>query len=338
MAAEEQIYLEEYGAVSICRAIGMPAELITSEIIFNYVVPSIVQVYCDGELEFTHPAKTGLLSTWFGEQDLKKGCCVPLLEDLRRREPEDNPALLNLQRISAEVFARNLVYGSGPFGPLEFDELCPSVTRIDDYRVYFAGHFGQDEYCEKLARPIRNILAIEPGVHAKHTVDQQLKLYNSDSLFQYHAVTQNEFIGNFLMGYHVLSAKQVFTNYEHELRESMERLMFRPFAGQAEKLTREMIAANRYSYDLVVYASYQQPKLDAMASKEVLANAYQLLRPDGALMLGFPTTSPPGHVSMADLMYMAMAAGFPGHKSRLHIGSSNLSNTNLPGYAFMFKE
>lgn len=331
---EERIFLEEYGIFDICKTVRLPPELITSEILFKYILPSLVEVYSDGQMKFMHPPQKEALQTWFGEQKLNQGCFVPRLEELRRRQP-DHAQLKDLQVAAADLFARNLVHGEGPFGRLEFEDLVPSIMRIDGNRICFGGHFGQDEYSERLERPIRNVLAIEPGIAAKHTIDQQLTLHSTPSVFQYHTNSQNTFIANFLMYYWVLRVSQVCPE---KLKQWMEHQIFRSFEGQFADMTDKMIAANRYSYDLVVYASYQFAKLDATASKEVLANAYRLLRLGGALLLGFPLATPPSHVSMTDLLGMALAAGFPKSGFRMHIGTSNLSNPDLPGYVVIFKQ
>ena len=71
----------------------------------------------------------------------------------------------------------------------------------------------------------------------------------------------------------------------------------------------------------------------------MLADIHFLLRPGGALLMGFaPLHHPPQHAAIDELIRLALRAGFSGRGARLHIGSSNLVNHALPLFTFYGKD
>jgi hypothetical protein len=64
-------------------------------------------------------------------------------------------------------------------GPLPIGGLKPTVPpsgRIDGEEVSFGGNYDQPGYRERLAGPVKYLLAIEPGMRLMHVIDQRAEL------------------------------------------------------------------------------------------------------------------------------------------------------------------
>jgi hypothetical protein len=340
----EKLVFQEEGLVSLCQDFGLPAELITNHVLVNFVFPSFVDAYSEDDLRLSHPVpKDPRLSLWFGERDVRDGQFACRLEDLRRREPH-HAVLAKLQRAFALFMARCAIAGGGPFTPSNLAQDRPPIARIENSEVVFAGNYGQDAYRESLNATIRNVLAIEPGVRGVHAIDDQLKLRGHDDLFRYYAISQHRLMSDFLTFYFVLRARALTGSdalaqawAQYSLNVSKE--------GDPAVVTQMVVDANRQlgrkhaDLDLALYTGYVSPKLTPKVTQTMMENILWLLRPGGALLIGFPPdATSEGCASMVDLMKIALAAGFPKTRIHAHFGTSNLSNSKLPVYVFFYKE
>jgi hypothetical protein len=340
----EQLLYQEEGLVALCQSFGMPAELITNHVLVNFVFPSFVDVYSEGDLQLSHPVpKDPRLTPWFGEREVKDGRFARQLEDLHQREP-GHVILANLQRAFALSLARCAVEGGGPFTPSNLAAARPPIARIDKSEVVFGGNYGQDAYRESLGRPIRNVLAIGPGVRGTHAIDDQLKLRGQPGLFRYHAISQHRLMAQFLVFYLVLRARQL-TGNDALVQAWAQSSVSDSKQGDASAVTQTIVEANRGlgqkhgDLDVALYTGYVSPKLTRKSTQPMMANICWLLRPGGALVLGFPPeATAEGRASMIDLMSMALAAGFSKKRPQTHLGTSNMSNPKLPIYTLFFKE
>jgi hypothetical protein len=342
-ASEELLYQEE-GLVSLCQDFGLPAELITNHILVNFVFPSFVDAYSEGDLRLSHPVpKDPRLSLWFGERDVRDGRFARQLEDLRRREPQ-HAILAKLQRAFAFSMARCAIEGGGPFTPSNLAQDRPPIARIENSEVVFAGNYGQDTYRESLNATIRNVLAIEPGVRGAHAIDDQLKLRGQDGIFRYYAISQHRLMSDFLTFYFVLRARHL-TGSDALAQAWAQYSLSISREGDPAAVTQTIVDANSQlgrkhaDLDIALYTGYVSPKLTPKATQIMMENILWLLRPGGALLIGFPSdATSEGCASMVDLMKIALAAGFPKTRMHAHFGTSNLSNSNLPVYCFLYKE
>jgi hypothetical protein len=218
-------------------------------------------------------------------------------------------------------------------------------VRIEGTDVFFGGNYGQGEYRERLQRPINSVLALDPGIRAIHMIDQQLQLYltNPASLFQYAAINRHPFMTRLLYHYFLMKCRQL--TGDDKLADALsEHQLYRSLEGEIASVTQKLIddhqqKKQRYDFlDLILYTSYLPPKISLASAEQVLKNAYQLLHPGGALLLGFPLIeSPRGYQAMQDFPLIALRVGFTTNKSRIHAGTSNMANNRLPLFGFFIK-
>ncbi|MBO0798011.1 MAG: hypothetical protein J2P31_04240, partial [Blastocatellia bacterium] len=195
---------QDEGLVTLCRELGLPGDLIDGETMSLYVLPCLVQVYTDGEFRTNHaPPEDQRLVEWFGHRDFEDGSFLRELaavrDGMRRVERLD---MIGFQRALAASFAHHLVTGEGPFP--EFSRTTSTaIARIDGADLFFGGKYGQGEYRERMDRPIKHVLALDPGVRAVHTIDQVLRLRANDpaSLFRYRTISRRAFIAQLLIEY-----------------------------------------------------------------------------------------------------------------------------------------
>jgi hypothetical protein len=340
----EELVFQEEGLVSLCQDFGLPAELITNHVLINFVFPSFVNAYSEGDLRLSHPVpKDPRLSLWFGERDVRDGRFACQLEDLRRRDPH-HAVLAKLQRAFALSMARCAIDGGGPFTPSNLAQDRPPIARIENSDVVFAGNYGQDTYRESLNATIRNVLAIEPGVRGAHAIDDQLKLRGQDGIFRYYAISQHRLMSDFLTFYFVLRARHL-TGSDALAQAWAQYSLSISREGDPAAVTQTMVDANRQlgrkhgDLDLALYTGYVSPRLTPKLTQAMMENVLWLLRPRGALLIGFPPdATSAGCASMIDLIKMSLAAGFPTTGVHAHCGTSNLSNPKLPFYSFLYKE
>ena len=332
----------------LCRALGMPDELITDEHVLLNVPFCFVEVYTNGELQTHHaPLEDRRLVEWFGERDFGEGRFVKELSAVRdgRRQVEgvDMDAI---QGGFAASLAQSLVTGQGFFPATNLKQAIPAPVRIEGNSLFFGGNYGQGEYREQLSHPVHSVLALEPGIRAIHCIDQQLLLAQTKpvAIFQYATINSYPFIARLLPHYCLARSKQLtgsdalaLTLEKHDLYKSLQ--------GDIVSVTQNIVEGHRQRnqrpefLDLVLYTGYLPPRIDVAGLQQVIKNVYQLLRPGGALLLGFPMLEvAPGQVSLKELLDGAFSAGFSQKRARAHIGTSNMANPRIPIFIFLVKE
>jgi tetratricopeptide (TPR) repeat protein len=339
--------LQDEGLIKFCHSLGLPEGLITGETMSLYVLPCLVQVYTDDEIRTKHaPPEDQRLVEWFGYRNFEEGrflCELAAVRDGRRRV--EGGDMIGFQRALAASFAHHLATGEGSF-PAFGRTTIPALARIDGADLFFGGNYGQGEYREQMERPIKHVLALDPGVRAIHTIDQLLRLRTNDpaSLFHYTTISSHPFIAQLLLEYLRLGDRQ--TDVNDRLAPELEKDgIYQSLEGDLTVITQMIIDEKRQrkqpadSLDIVIYLDLFPPKLARDSAPLVLSNAYRLLRRGGALLLGFPLTeNSEKHITMLELTKMAGLAGFVSGRSRVHIGTSNLAKPDLPVYAFFVKE
>jgi hypothetical protein len=342
----DKIFLEEEGIVQFCKGLGMPDALITGENVLSYFLPCFVEVYTEGDLQNHHsPPEDLRLVEWFGYHHFGEARFVSELLALRDGKRKiDGVDDVPIQRAFGVTFAYNVVEGAGPLSPFDPMATIPPLVYIEGTDVVFGGNFGQGQYRERLNRPIKSVMAFDPGVRAIHTIDQQLKLRNDTSLFQYTTINPHPFITRFFSNYVMLKARRL-TGNDRLIRAWEAQEIYKHMEGDIATITHAIIEGHRQRkqpcdfLDLVIYTRLIPPRIDRASAQQALRNAYHLLRPGGALLLGFPLTEgAKEHVSMHDLIKMAPLAGFVSGRSRLHAGASSINNPKLPVYGIFFKE
>jgi tetratricopeptide (TPR) repeat protein len=340
--------IRDEGLTTLCQSLGMPGELITAETVSLYLLSCLVQFYTDGELRTQHsPPDDQRLVEWFGYRDFEDGRFLRELaavQDGRRRV--EGFDMIGFQHTLAANFAHHLATGQGSFLAFSRTASTPALARIDGADLFFGGNYGQGEYRERMDRPIKSVLALDPGVRAVHTIDQLLRLRADDpaSLFQYTTISRRPFIAQLLTDYFNLSSRRSSGNGRIEPEPEMDEF-YRSLEGEIASITQAIIDGNRLHkqpcdfLDIVIYLDLLPPKLDRESAQLLLRNTYTMLRRGGALLLGFPLTNDSEeHVTMLDLAKIATPAGFVSGRSRFHLGTSNLANPDLPVYAFLVKE
>jgi len=342
------ILLPDKGMVQLCKSLGMPDDLITAKNVFVYVPCSFVEVYTDGELQTHHaPPHDRRLIEWFGHRDFGEGRFVKELVAVRDEKRQlDGVDLAAIQGGIAFAFAQHLVTGKGVFPVFDPRQLIPSPVRIEKNRLYFGGNYGQGEYCEQLNRTVDSILALEPGIRAINNIDQLLLLSQTKpvSLFQYATISSYPFIARLLPHYLLAKSKQLVG--DETLALTLEKHdVYKSLQGEVADVTQSLVKEHRKRnqptefLDLVLYTSYLPPRIDVPGVQQLMKNVYQLLRPGGALLVGFPLMdSTPGPISLKDLMEAALSAGFLSEHGNVHMGTSNIANARLPLFIFFVKE
>jgi tetratricopeptide (TPR) repeat protein len=339
--------LQDEGLIKLCHSLGLPEGLITGETMSLYLLPCLVQVYTDDEIRTRHaPPDDQRLVEWFGYRNFEEGrflCELAAIRDGRRSL--EGLDIIGFQRALAASFAHHLATGEGSF-PAFGRATIPALARIDGADLFFGGNYGQGEYREQMERPIKNVLTLDPGVRAIHTIDQLLRLRANDpaSLFRYTTISRHPFIAQALLDYLRLGGGQ--TDLNDRLAAELEKDgIYQSLEGDLTTITQAIIDEKRQrkqsgdSFDIVIYLDLFPPKLARDSAPLVLSNAYTLLRRGGALLLGFPLTeNSEKHITMLELTQMAKPAGFVSGRSRVHLGTSNLAKPDLPVYAFFVKE
>lgn len=338
------LFLGDRGLVEVCEAVGFPAALLSDETVVKYLVPACLAVFAEGDIAVRHnKTPPSGLREWFGAQDILDGRFAAALGELYRspdaavREPLDS-----LQRALAGTLARSIVHGEGPWPFAGLKASLPPLARIDGEDLVFGGFDGQPAYRERLAGRVKYLLAIEPGLRLMHVIDQQVELLGRPAFcFSYLCVSSRPFAGQFLGRYLFLRAEQA-SGIRTRGEEMVERGFVIPAEGDIADSLRNFVRLDRQigethgRVDVAFHLGSTLPRLTPPQAREILDNAYFLLRPGGALLVGFPATpQPPGHISRAELDRCALQAGFVA-ASRLSVGAP-LSSPGLPVYSFFRK-
>lgn len=344
LPTKKGLFLGDEGLIEVCRAIGFPATLLSNETIVKYIVPASTIVFTEGDLVSRHnnPPPPGLRE-WFGESALSEGRFASGLAELCQtpsaavREPLDT-----FQRALSALFARGVVHGEGPLPLDDIKSTVPPLARIDGNDVVFGGGNGHPVYREHLSGPVKYLLAIDPGIRLMHVIDQQVELLARPAFsFNFMCVCSRPFASQFLAQYLFLRARQV-SGIEHRGMEMVERGFVIPAEGDIAECLRnfvrrdEEIGQTHGRVDLALQLGARLPRLTPSQAREILRNAHFLLRPGGALLIGFPSTpQPPGCISREELDQCALQAGFGGNP-RLSMGAS-LTNSGRPVYSYFRK-
>lgn len=346
-APTERLFLGEDGVAAVSAAVGLPACLLDNATIGRHIVPTCAAVFSEGDLIIRHNVspKPGLRE-WFDGDGITEGRYFAGLTELYRNPPRAvREPLDDLQRAVAALVARGIVFGEGPLPMSDLKPALPPLARVEGSQVVFGGHSGQGEYREQLDRPVRYLLAVEPGIRLMHVIDQQVELLSRPAFsYNYMCLASQPFAAQFLGNYLLLRARQV-SGHDQMGEEMIDRGFVILGEGDlAASLARfvdldRKIGETHGRVDLAFYTGSLLPYLTAEQARRILAHVHFLLRPGGALLIGFPIEpSYPGRLDMNELLAATVAAGFsPNDGSRVHVGTSNLANPGLPVYMFLRK-
>jgi hypothetical protein len=189
---------------------------------------------------------------------------------------------------------------------------------------------------------VKYLLAIDPGIRLVHIIDEQVELLAHPAFcFNFMCVCSRPFASQFLAQYLLLRAEQV-SGIRTRGAEMMDRGFIIPAEGDIAESLRNFVRLDKGigephgRIDVAFQLGSRLPRLTPPQAQEILRNVQFLLRPGGALLIGFPASpQPPGHISRAELDRSALQAGFAG-TPRLSIGAS-LTNPRLPVYSFFRK-
>lgn len=341
---KKNLFLGDQGLVEVCRAVGFPAALLSNETIVKYIVPVCAIVFAEGDVitRYNNAPPPGLRE-WFGEDDLLEGRFAAGLAELywspgaAVRGPLDT-----LQRALSAHLARGIVHGEGPLPSEALKASLPPLAKVDGKDLVFGGIDGQPTYRERLAGPVKYLLAIDPGIRLMHVIDEQVELLARPAFcFNFMCVCGRPFASQFLAQYLFLRAQQV-SGIRGRGAEMVDRGFIIPAEGDIAVCLRNFVRRDREigqthgRVDVVFQLGSRLPRLTPPQAQEILRNAHFLLRPGGALLIGFPASpQPPDHISRAELDRCALQAGFAG-SSRLSVGASLIS-PRLPVYSFFRK-
>lgn len=341
---KKDLFLGNQGLAEVCQAVGFPASLLSNETIVEYIVPACATVFAEGDIETRHSnAPPPALREWFGEDELPEGRFARGLAELywnpsaAVRGPLDT-----LQRALSALLARCIVHGEGP---LPFDGLkasLPPFARVDGKDLVFGGIDGQPTYREHLTGHVKYLLAIDPGIRLMHVIDEQVELLARPAFcFNFMCVCGRPFASQFLAQYLLLRAHQV-SGIRERGAEMVDRGFVIPAEGDIAECLRNFVRRDKEigethgRVDVAFQLGSRLPRLTPSQAQEILRNAHFLLRPGGALLIGFPATpQPPDHISRAELDRCALQAGFAS-TPRLSVGAS-LTSPRLPVYSFFRK-
>jgi len=342
---EQDIFLRDKGMVQLCQGLGMPTVLITPYTTLACVPSCFLEVYTDAQVQGHHtPFDDAVLITWFGARHYADGCFTQRLAEVRDGKRHlDGVDINDLQATFGAIFAHHLVTGGGPFPRMNTMEAFPPLTRVEGNEIVFGGHFGQGEYRERLSRPIKFALDLDPGLRAIQLIDHHvaLTIRNPAALFQYTSINRHPFIGHMIVNYLKLKGRQL-TGSDELANTLAAREVVLSIEGDLVATTQKLIVGHEQQgrppefLDLALYLSYHSPMLDIIQAERLMRNIYHLLAPGGAFLLGFPLVEDmPGKVSFADLERLALLAGFSAGQA--HVGTSNVAHPRLPLYLFFVK-
>jgi hypothetical protein len=341
---KKNLLLGDQGLVEVCRAVGFPAALLSNETIVKYIVPGCAIVFAEGDviIRYNNAPPPGLRE-WFGEDDPLEGRFAAGLAELYLRPGAAVRGPLDtLQRALSAHLARGIVHGEGPLPSEGLKASLPPLARVDGKDLVFGGIDGQPTYRERLAGPVKYLLAIDPGIRLMHVIDEQVELLARPAFcFNFMCVCSRPFASQFLAQYLFLRAQQV-SGIRERGAEMVDRGFIIPAEGDIAECLRNFVRRDREigethgRVDVVFQLGSRLPRLTPPQAQEILRNAHFLLRPGGALLIGFPASpQPQDHISRAELDRCALQAGFAG-SSRLSVGAS-LTSPRLPVYSFFRK-
>jgi hypothetical protein len=340
-----RLLLQDDGIVAVCTVAGLPAELLDNTVIVKYVVPTCAIVFPVGDLVTQHnnPPEPRL-RPWFGTHGLAEGRFFSRLAELYQSPPAAvRGPLEDLERAVAAIFARGVVFDDGPLPLARLKPTVPPLARVDGADVVFGGHFGQGEYREHLNEPVKYLMAIEPGIRLMHVIDRQLELMMSGAFcFTYICVTRHPFTDQFLASYALLRGREL-TGSNRAAEAMGDQGFVIPKQGDIAASLRSLIERDRAigeshgRVDLVFCVGAQMPRFEPREARQMFADIHFLLRPGGALLIGYAAEPEDARVSGVELSKLATEVGFSGSGSRIHVGMSNLVNPALPVYSFFRK-
>jgi hypothetical protein len=341
---KKDLFLGDQGLVEVCQAVGFPAALLSNETIVKYIVPACATVFAEGDIVTRHnSAPPPGLREWFDEDDpLGSRFAAGLAELYWSPGAAVRGPLDTLQRALSALLAGGIVDGAGPLPCDDLKASLPPFARVDGKNLVFGGIDGQPTYRERLTGHVKYLLAIDPGIRLMHVIDEQVELLARPAFcFNFMCVCSRPFASQFLAQYLLLRAQQV-SGIRNRGAEMVDRGFVIPAEGDIAECLGNFVRLDKEigethgRVDVAFQLGSRLPRLTSPQAREILQNAHFLLRPGGALLIGFPATpQPPGHISRAELDRCALQAGFAG-SSRLSVGAS-LTSPRLPVYSFFRK-
>jgi hypothetical protein len=176
-------------------------------------------------------------------------------------------------------------------------------------------------------------------------VHQQVDLLTRPAFsYSYIFTSDQPFACQFLANYLMLRAERQ-SSYLGMRDQMIERGFVTLAEGDITESLDRFIALDRSlgdthgRIDVAFFVGTRLPRLGQEQTRRILERIHFLLRPGGGLLLGFPAEPrEPGQLALEELIGAAVMAGFTGHGSRIHLGTSNLANPRLPVYSFNRKD
>lgn len=300
---------ESLELAALCDVIGFPRKLFLNPAVVEYVSHSLIDVFSDHGLPRGHKEELDdpVLVDWFGASSLTDGRFAQRVEALMNTDdPELRSALLRLQEDAARNVAP-LVWWNDP-SYTDVNEQMPSIGIGCKQSRWVVGFDGIGV---PLAGYPQRVIDFGPGIVGRHHIIRQSKMAEMGIRpYEYVPISHRPFINNFLQ-----VQTELALGDPSLLPGWLEMGMLEGWDAGIAASTTQMIelalAANESpeTADLVLCSQVHMAGLAELTTG--IRNAYQLLKPQGTLVVRNPQSAHrPGWARADELMEAAVAAGF----------------------------
>lgn len=180
--------------IELTDALDIPRELATSDLIVNYLIPSVIEEYSDGEIRLFHkPLDDTKLVHLFGKTSFEEGIISKKLRDLELSN--NSSTKFNFKKLiglSAKFLSYMVINGEVPSVSqpnIEVDKIARKVT-FDTQSV-------------RLKETPEYVVDLGPGIKGKHHIDRQIddNILRKTFPYIYFPITKGPFISRFLVEY-----------------------------------------------------------------------------------------------------------------------------------------
>lgn len=342
---------------AIYEATGLPEQLQTPAY-YEHLMEAAAAEFTDGEIIITHTTtEDPVVREHFGATVFNEGVFGGRLRQAFEGEDRDLVGHVDgLLRLAAIAMAKNAVSGPLPLpdvqnvairreGPVTGDEFMravmagrPAPLGIIKPLVIF------DHTAEALAYDPGVIVDYGAGLQGRHYIDQQYAdiMQGKRLPYVYVPIVKGPFINEFLQQYWLEKLGQ---QYAGLFNDSIQGRIYIGREDGIAAATNEIIAETKRGVgsaaiaDLVVASGIQKAAYQEVETG--ITNAYELLRPNGSLLVRAPVEDgvEEDEVSGWEMYRMALDAGFERDKAKVHhVPMRGPGTEPVPGLSVLFRK
>lgn len=292
--------------VAICEAVGVPYEQLRDHPLDELAKLSTQAIYLETEVTISHGGFDPQLHPFFGAAQFNEGSFGRRVRDLLESPLAStiDPSLRGQLELLVTNAATELAVevASGKMALTQpLVEITGNTVRFDDAAV------------ELPAAP-RMVIDYGPGLQGRFRIKEQAVAFNAERVpYAYAPFSKGLFINQFLTDYWRCTAGGVVAGRQM-VQALSEEGIFIPRNDGLGPASTSMIEFMRRAFgsaeqaDLILASGIHLA--DPGELQTGLANAHQLLRPGGALLIRAPKQPAADHVCTAEMVAMAQAGGF----------------------------